>query len=98
MLAEALTVEQVVQVISEVGRSAIGAERSAVAMLDTERLRLRTINPDGLPGSTGAPTTELPLSAPSVMTMPSAAAHTLANLPRAKRRMLSTALSAESGS
>ena len=68
MLAEALTVEQVVQVITEVGRSAIGAERSAVAMLDTERLRLRTINPDGLPGSPGSPLNELPLSAPSVMT------------------------------
>ena len=37
MLAEALTVEQVVQVITEVGRSAIGAERSAVAIVDTER-------------------------------------------------------------
>jgi PAS domain S-box-containing protein len=69
MLAEALTVEQVVQVITEVGRSAIGAERSAVAMLDTERLRLRTINPDGLPGSPGSPLNELPLSAPSVMTV-----------------------------
>jgi PAS domain S-box-containing protein len=68
MLAEALTVEQVVQVITEVGRSAIGAERSAVALLDTERLRLRTINPDGLPESTGSPLSELPLSAPSVMT------------------------------
>jgi PAS domain S-box-containing protein len=68
MLAEALTVVQVVQVITEVGRSAIGAERSAVAMLDTERLRLRTINPEGLPESPGAPHGELPLSAPSVMT------------------------------
>ena len=68
MLAEALTVEQVVQVITEVGRSAIGAERSAVAILDTERLRLRTINQDGLPDSPGAPRFELPLSAPSVMT------------------------------
>jgi len=68
MLAEALTVEQVVQVITEVGRSAIGAERSAVAMLDTERLRLRTINPGGLPDSPGSPLNELPLSAPSVMT------------------------------
>jgi PAS domain S-box-containing protein len=68
MLAEALTVEQVVQVITEVGRSAIGAERSAVAILDTERLRLRTINPDGLPGSPGAPGGDIPLSVASVMT------------------------------
>ena len=40
MLAEALSV-QVVEVITEVGRSAIGADRSAVAVLDRDRLRLR---------------------------------------------------------
>jgi PAS domain S-box-containing protein len=68
MLAEALTVEQVVQVITEVGRSAIGAERSAVAIVDPDRLRLRTINPDGLPGSPGAPGGDIPLSVASVMT------------------------------
>ena len=68
MLAEALTVEQVVQVITEVGRSAIGAERSAVAILDTERLRLRTVNPGGLPDSPGAPGGDIPLSVASVMT------------------------------
>src|SRR5215467_2383526 len=68
MLAEALTVEQVVQVITEVGRSAIGAERSAVAMLDEQQLRLRTINADGLPDSPGAPGGDIPLSAASVMT------------------------------
>ncbi|HSR87306.1 MAG TPA: SpoIIE family protein phosphatase [Streptosporangiaceae bacterium] len=68
MLAEALTVEQVVQVITEVGRSAIGAERSAVAIVETDRLRLRTINPDGLPGSPGAPGGDIPLSVASVMT------------------------------
>ena len=68
MLAEALTVEQVVQVITEVGRSAIGAERSAVAILDTDRLRLRTINPGGLPDSLGAPGGDIPLSVASVMT------------------------------
>jgi PAS domain S-box-containing protein len=68
MLAEALNVEQVVQVITEVGRSAIGAERSAVAIVDNDRLRLRTINPGGLPSTAGAPRGELPLSAPSVMT------------------------------
>jgi PAS domain S-box-containing protein len=68
MLAEAITVEQVVEVITEVGRSAIGAERSAVAMLDPERLRLRTINPAGLPDSPGSPAGEMPLDMPSVMT------------------------------
>ena len=60
MLAEALTVEQVVEVITEVGRSAVGAERSAVALLDPDGLRLRTVNPGGRPG-------ELPLDAPSVI-------------------------------
>ena len=69
MLAEALTVEQVVQVITEVGRSAIGAERSAVAILDHDRLRLRTINAGGLPDSPGAPGGDIPLSVPSVMTL-----------------------------
>jgi PAS domain S-box-containing protein len=68
MLAEALTIEQVVEVITEVGRSAIGAERSAVAMLDHERLRLRTINSTGLPDSLGAPGGDIPLDLPSVMT------------------------------
>jgi PAS domain S-box-containing protein len=68
MLAEALTVKQVVGVITEVGRSAIGAERSAVAILDPDRLRLKTINPGGLPDSPGAPSGEMPLEAPSVMT------------------------------
>jgi PAS domain S-box-containing protein len=68
MLAEAITVEQVVEVITEVGRSAIGAERSAVAMLDPERLRLRTVNPSGLPDSPGAMPGDVPLDLPSVMT------------------------------
>ena len=69
MLAEALTVLQVVEVITEVGRSAIGAERSAVALLDRERLQLHTINPLGLPEVPGAPTGDMPLDAPSVMTL-----------------------------
>src|SRR5499427_3340485 len=68
MLAEALTVEQVVEVITEVGRSAIGAERSAVALLDPERLRLRTVNPAGLPDGPGAPSGDTPLDVPSVLT------------------------------
>jgi PAS domain S-box-containing protein len=68
MLAEALTVDQVVQVITEVGRSAIGAERSAVAILDPDRLWLHTITPGGLPEVPGAVGTDIPLSATSVMT------------------------------
>ena len=68
MLAEALTVEQVVEVITEVGRTAIGALRSAVALLEPDGIRLRVVNDDmrnapdypvGLP---------LTLQSPSVMT------------------------------
>jgi PAS domain S-box-containing protein len=69
MLAEALTVEQVVEVITEVGSTAIGALRSAVALLDAETLRLRVVNPDGLaavgPDAAGE---RLTLDTPSVMT------------------------------
>src|SRR6266545_5056342 len=68
MLAEALTVEQVVEVITEVGRSAIGADRSAVALLDPERLRLRTINAATIPEIPGSPADDIPLDHPSIMT------------------------------
>ncbi len=68
MLAEALTIAKVVDVITEVGRSAIGAERSAVAMLDSERLRLHTVNPGGLPDGRGAMSGDIPLDIPSVLT------------------------------
>jgi len=67
MLAEALTVEQVVEVITEVGRTAIGALRSAVALLDSDGARLRVVNDDlrNAPDSAGG---ELTLASPSVMT------------------------------
>jgi len=67
MLAEALTVEQVVEVITEVGRTAIGALRSAVALLDSDRARLRVVNDElrDAPDSAGG---ELTLQSPSVMT------------------------------
>jgi PAS domain S-box-containing protein len=68
MLAEALTIEQVVEVITEVGRSAIGADRSVVALLDPERLRLHTVTPGGTPDVPGAQTGDIPLDTPSVMT------------------------------
>jgi serine phosphatase RsbU (regulator of sigma subunit) len=68
MLAEALTVEQVVEVITEVGRSAIGADRSVVALLNPERLRLKTVSPSTLPTGPGAPADDIPLDTPSVMT------------------------------
>ena len=69
MLAEALDVEQVVAVITEVGRTAIGALRSAVSLLDDDQLGLRVVNPDGLarvgPDAAGV---RLTLDTPSVMT------------------------------
>ncbi len=68
MLAEALTVEQVVEVITEVGRSAIGADRSVVALLNPERLRLNTVSPSALPTGPGTPADDIPLDTPSVMT------------------------------
>jgi PAS domain S-box-containing protein len=68
MLAEALTVEQVVEVITEVGRTAIGALRSAVALLDADSLLLKVVNAAGLvpygPDRPGPVT----LDVPSVMT------------------------------
>src|SRR5215469_806693 len=69
MLAEALDVEQVVEVITEVGRTAIGALRSAVALLDEEKLRLRVVNPEGLaPDGPDSADARLTLDTPSVMT------------------------------
>ncbi|RVX43397.1 PAS domain S-box-containing protein [Nonomuraea polychroma] len=69
MLAEALTVEQVVQVIIDVGRTALAADRSAVALLDTDRAALKLINGEGIPEASGAFGEEIPLSSSSVMTM-----------------------------
>ncbi|WP_283138179.1 SpoIIE family protein phosphatase [Rhizohabitans arisaemae] len=69
LLAEALTVEQVVQVIIDVGRSALAADRSAVALLDSDRAALKLINSGGIPDVPGAPGDEIPLSHSSVMTM-----------------------------
>jgi hypothetical protein len=49
MLAQALDVEQVVEVITGVGRTAIGALGSAVALLDDDKLGLQVVSPSGLP-------------------------------------------------
>lgn len=69
LLAEALSVKQVVTVITEVGRSAIGADRSAVAMVvENDRLRLRVISPDSLADGAAEKSGEIPLDDPSVMT------------------------------
>jgi PAS domain S-box-containing protein len=67
MLAEALTVEQVVEVITEVGRTAIGALRSSVALLEPDNIRLKVVNDDlsNAPDSHPGPLT---LDSPSVMT------------------------------
>ena len=68
MLAEALTVEQVVEVITEVGRTAIGALRSAVALLEPDGIRLRVVN-DDLRNAPDYPAGfQLTLESPSVMT------------------------------
>nr|BFE81906.1 hypothetical protein GCM10020093_045070 [Planobispora longispora] len=69
ILAEALTVEQVVQVIIDVGRTALAADRSAVALLDADRAVLKLVNGGGIPDVPGAPGDEIPLSHSSVMTM-----------------------------
>lgn len=69
MLAEALTVEQVVQVIIDVGRTALAADRSAVALLDTDRAALKLVNGEGVPEASGTTGEEIPLSHSSVMTM-----------------------------
>jgi serine phosphatase RsbU (regulator of sigma subunit) len=69
MLAEALTVEQVVEVITEVGRTAIGALRSAVALLEADTLQLRVVNAEGLPAAgPDAAGRRLTMDTPSVMT------------------------------
>ncbi|GAA3723846.1 SpoIIE family protein phosphatase [Salinactinospora qingdaonensis] len=68
-LAEALTVDEVVRAMAEIGRSAVGVDRTGVAMLDRERLRLRLVNADDSLGtvSTGEPETSL--DQPTPMTM-----------------------------
>ena len=68
LLAEALSVKEVMTVITEVGRSAIGADRSAVAMVvDTDRLRLRVMTSDASGDGSGELFSEIPVEAPSVM-------------------------------
>ncbi len=69
MLAEALTVEQVVQVIIDVGRTALAADRSAVALLDPDRTTLRLISGGGIPDLQGISGDEIPLDHTNVLTM-----------------------------
>ena len=74
MLAEALTVGQVVEVITEVGRTAIGALHSAVALLDADGVRLRVVN-DDLGNAPDFGDGELTMELPSVMTKAIATRH-----------------------
>lgn len=71
MLAEALTVSQVVQVITEVGRSAIGADYSAVALLDDDKLRLSIVTPSqpGAEDDAGHDAAEIKVSDQTVMSI-----------------------------
>ncbi|MFF0867601.1 SpoIIE family protein phosphatase [Nonomuraea sp. NPDC003560] len=67
-LAEALTVEQVVQVIIDVGRTALSADRSTVALLDPDRAVLEVISDQGFLEASRSTGDEIPLSRSSVMT------------------------------
>jgi PAS domain S-box-containing protein len=68
MLAEALTVEQVVEVITEVGQTAIGALRSAVALLEPDGARLKVVNAGALPSAPDSAGGPLTLQSPGVLT------------------------------
>ncbi|KUP96756.1 SpoIIE family protein phosphatase [Thermobifida cellulosilytica] len=68
-LAEALTVDQVVHVMAEIGNTAVGVYRTAVAQLNRERLRLQLLNADGIPDVPGAPPREMGLEDLSMMTL-----------------------------
>ena len=68
LLAEALSVREVLTVITEVGRSAIGADRAAVGIVaDSDRLRLRVMRAEESDEGPGELAADLPLEAPSVM-------------------------------
>ncbi|HVB42152.1 MAG TPA: SpoIIE family protein phosphatase [Streptosporangiaceae bacterium] len=68
LLAKALSVRQVVAVITEVGQSAIGADRSAVAIVDKARPVLRIMSSDNGGQGHAELTGEIPLDVPSVLT------------------------------
>ncbi|MFC3986842.1 SpoIIE family protein phosphatase [Streptosporangium jomthongense] len=69
IFAEALTIEQVIQAVIEIGRTVLLADRSAVALLDVERATLKLIHNSGILDAPGAPSREIPLAHSSVMTM-----------------------------
>jgi PAS domain S-box-containing protein len=69
MLAKELSVHGVVTIVAEVGQSALGADRSAVAIVEPERLRLRILSSDAAAESgLGELTGDIPMTLPSVVT------------------------------
>ena len=68
LLAEALSVKEVLTVIAEVGRSSIGADRAAVGIVvDNDRLRMRVMRAEASDDGPGEMAGELPMETPSVM-------------------------------
>jgi len=68
-LAKELSVRHVLQVITEVGQSAIGADRAAVGIVSADRLRLQVMTT--APGAGGVMeelSGEIPLDSPGVLT------------------------------
>ena len=68
LLAEALSVKEVLAVITEVGRSSVGAERAAVAILGDDRFRLRVFTADASGDGPAELAGEITVDRPSVMT------------------------------
>jgi PAS domain S-box-containing protein len=78
MLAKELSVMQVVTIIADVGQSAIGADRSAVGIVQPDRLRLRIMSSEAMgDGTFGELSGEIPLDVPSVLTAAIALRRTL---------------------
>jgi serine phosphatase RsbU (regulator of sigma subunit) len=68
LLAEALSVKEVLTVITDVGRSAIAADRAAVGtVIGNDRLRMRVVSAEESESGSGESASELSLEAPSVM-------------------------------
>jgi PAS domain S-box-containing protein len=88
MLAKELSVMQVVTIIADVGQSAIGADRSAVGIVQPDRLRLRILSSEAMSdGTLGELSGEIPLDVPSVLTAAIALRRTLVlDGPEALRR------------
>ncbi|MDA8370547.1 MAG: SpoIIE family protein phosphatase [Nocardiopsaceae bacterium] len=68
-LAEALTVSEVVRAMAEIGESAVGADRTTVGELDSERLRLHLLDDDARHGLPGAQPADSGLDFPGTMAM-----------------------------